>query len=67
MRQAPDLRLVNEGGRGLPVRLAEVHVEMLQRSAIDLGPKGLDSQYGAGRADAVQALGSQAKTGEARD
>ena len=31
---------------------------LITKSAIDLGPEGLDSQYGAGRADAAEALGT---------
>ena len=38
---------------------------LITESAIDLGPKGLDNQYGAGRADAAQALSAGSQGAEA--
>lgn len=36
--------------------------DLITRSALDLGPKGTDPQFGAGRADAVDALDQHSKT-----
>ena len=35
--------------------------DLITQSALDLGPKGTDPQFGAGRADAVDALDQHSK------